>query len=254
MTVPSEGMNDTHTATHTHIIGDIHGCADLLDRLMDTLSPSADDALVFLGDYIDRGPDTPGVVNRLIALKEEHARTVFLRGNHEAMLLNFIGKEDHGHGDAYHLTSNGGIQTLLQYGVPQERVMPFKDDNRPPDRHITAHFTSFIPDTHVAFLEETRLMYATDEVLCVHAGIRPGVPLEEQVEEDVLWIRDPFLTRPHGRDETVVYGHTPTYECGFMPRIESEEKRIGLDTGAVYGGALTALTLPDMSFTQCPAE
>lgn len=196
------------------VIGDIHGCNDALGRLLELVAPLPGDRLIFLGDYVDRGPDSRGVIERLIALEESgRYETIFLKGNHEAMLLDYLET-----GNLLWLI-NGGDATLRSYGC---------------DRTLS------LPVAHCDFLGRLRLWYETDTHIFVHAGLRPGLPLQEQREEDILWIRGDFLDTPGGWGKTVVYGHTPTPEPRFG------HGHIGIDTGAVYrhpgrSGYLTCL-------------
>jgi len=198
-------------------IGDLHGCVDELEVLLDALAPRRDDLLVFLGDYVDRGPSVRALVERLLRLRDAHPACVFLRGNHEDMLLSYLGISGH-HGDVY--LENGGGATLASYGVPPGVAGPAA--------------AACIPDSHLDFFRSCVLQHARGSLLCVHAGIRPGVALGEQSEEDLLWIRDEFFTQPHALPYTVVFGHTPAREA----RVELPY-RLGLDTGLVYGNKLT---------------
>jgi serine/threonine protein phosphatase 1 len=200
-------------------IGDLHGCLDELDVLLETIDPAVDDTLVFLGDYVDRGPAVRPLVDRLLALRAQAVETVFLRGNHEDMLLAYLGLGGQ-HGDVY--LENGGGATLASYGVP-------------PGTH-PSDARAYLPDHHVAFFRDCQLQYLAAPFLYVHAGIRPDVPLAHQREEDLLWIREEFFSQPHALPYTVVFGHTPTREA----RIELPY-RIGLDTGVVYGNKLSCL-------------
>ena len=200
-------------------IGDLHGCPDELEVLLDHLGPAGDDTLVFLGDYVDRGPGVRLLMDRLVELRSEPVGTIFLRGNHEDMLLSYL---DYGgrHGSAY--LANGGAETLRSYGIPPDVA----------GRSAAA----MIPPSHLQFLLDLALSFARDRYLFVHAGIRPGTPLEEQDEEDLLWIREEFFTREHPLPYTIVYGHTPDREA----RIHLPY-HVGLDTGLVYGNKLSCL-------------
>ena len=205
-------------------IGDIHGCAEELDRLLGAIAPLAGDTVVFVGDYIDRGPDSKGVIDRLLAWRATTpARTVFLRGNHEDMALSYLGRGGHW-GEAW--LRNGGAAALRSYGAGPGMECP----------EILEH----IPREHLAFLDDLRTSERWNGYLFVHAGIRPGVAWESQSEEDLLWIREEFLDHPHDLGETVVFGHTPHRRV-----VVDRPYKIGIDTGCVYGGALTCLVLPD---------
>ena len=205
-------------------IGDVHGCADELKRLLDALPLGANDTIVFVGDYIDRGHDSRGVIEHLLAWRAQTpARAVFLKGNHEDMALDFLGLGGQW-GEVW--LRNGGAAALRSYGVGAD--IPRLDVSR------------HMPRTHLDFLLGLETSFAWDRYLVVHAGIRPGVPLAAQKTEDLLWIREEFLDRPHGLGKTVIFGHTPHRRV-----VNGQPYRIGIDTGCVYGGALTCLSVPD---------
>jgi len=202
-------------------IGDIHGCYDPLVRLLERIPIDwSRDALVFMGDYIDRGPQSFEVVQHLVELQGRHPETVFLKGNHEQMLEDFLSGRDR-------LTylSNGGQQTLDSYL-----------------RHASGPGRYPIPEAHQRFFESLRLMFETDSYIFVHAGLRRGLPLESQRPEDLLWIREKFIDNRHSFGKRVIFGHTPFNE----PRVEPN--KIGIDTGAVYGNKLTCVQLPEETF------
>ena len=221
-----------------YAIGDIHGELGKLERLIDTIRPVAGDRLVFLGDYVDRGPESAAVVARLIALARE-VSCVFLLGNHESMFLDFLGWKGAVYfgGDAFLL--NGGDRTLASYGYFGERAR-------------SAGFE--LPPAHAEFYRGLRLFHAEGDYLFVHAGLGPrglqsGDPdyaLRVSRPEDLLWNRS-TADLPHTLGRTVIYGHTPGRD--FAVRW-NEPFSIGIDTGAVYGGPLTAIRLPDESIVQ----
>jgi serine/threonine protein phosphatase 1 len=191
-------------------VGDIHGCRQKLDLLLDKLdwNPENEEELVFLGDYIDRGPDSFGVVETVLSLKQEYPRLVTtLKGNHEQMFINFITGQDD--------------ISLQQNGVPM--TMRSYDKNSP------------FPVSHFQFYLSLERYYQTEDFIFVHAGLRPGVPLDLQTEEDCLWIRNDFLHSEFDFGKTIVFGHTPFREPFILPG------RAGLDTGAVFGGPLTCM-------------
>ncbi len=199
-------------------IGDIHGMAKLLDELLLALPTEGD--LVFLGDYLDRGPDSSGVITRLIQLSHERS-CHFLRGNHEEMLLASL---DEGNADTWsHWLGNGGSQTLDNYG-------------------------GVLPPSHLEFLRQTQWYFSTENYFFVHAGVEPGRKPEETSPEEMIWIREPFLRSNYDWGRLVVHGHTP--RISGRPQIRAN--RINIDTGAVYGGSLTALLLPERSFISRP--
>jgi serine/threonine protein phosphatase 1 len=208
------------------VVGDIHGCSRELDVLLSSLALAVGDTVVFLGDYVDRGPDVRGVVERLLELADiPGIRSVFLRGNHEDMLLGYLGREGH-YGEAF--LANGGDVTVRSYGVS--------------GRPSPGRFESALPARHLEFLAGTKLLHGEGDYLMVHAGIRPDRALGEQVPHDLIWIRDEFIARPHGLGRTVVFGHTPMREV-----LVDLPYKIGIDTGCVYGGMLSALELPALT-------
>jgi len=200
------------------VVGDVHGCLDELERLLDHLTPGADDTICFLGDYVDRGPNPRGVIDRLIRLRREGPRCLYLKGNHEDMFLAFMGQPGR-HGDAF--LWNGGDATLASYGC-QGLSGPAVAKRLPAD--------------HREFLAGLRTHAYIDTFLCVHAGVRPTRPLAAQSEEDLLWIREDFITQAHPFPYTVLFGHTPHREV-----FVDLPFKIGLDTGLVYGNRLSCL-------------
>ena len=205
-----------------YVIGDIHGCVAELSRLVEGLPLAQGDRLVFLGDYIDRGPDSRAVVSYLLSLQQDYSAVefVFLKGNHEDMLLSYLGLSGQ-HGDMF--LANGGKATLASYDIET-------------DKATTEHALSMIPASHLIFFQGLSHYYIMDPFLCVHAGIQPGKPLAEQTDEELFWIRNSFIYRSHTLPYTVLFGHTPQstvfYDLPF---------KVGLDTGLVYGNMLTCL-------------
>ncbi len=197
-----------------YVIGDLHGCLHPLERLLAKVAPQRGDEVVFIGDYIDRGPQSREVVDLLLQLPH---RSVFLLGNHEKMLLEYLAGED----PAFYL-ANGGVATLESYGGDPANI----------------------PPAHLSFFRRLRPLYETPNYLFVHAGIRPLVPLEKQDVKDLVWIRHEFFQFVGRYPKTVVFGHTP------MRQVLLAEDRIGIDTGCVYGGKLTCLKLPDLEIIQ----
>ena len=202
-------------------IGDIHGCFDQLDRLVKKIGIDFDnDTLVFMGDYIDRGPDSFKVVEFLINIKKKCPKAVFLKGNHEEMFENYLLGED-----MIRFLQNGGRMTIESY------VRENSNENR-----------FYMPPGHEDFFHSLVLYYETDEYVFVHAGLRKKVALEKQTADDLLWIRKGFIDSHFDFGKKIVFGHTPFSE----PLIN--ENKIGIDTGAVYGNRLTCLKLPDLFF------
>ena len=218
-----------------YAVGDIHGRLDLLESLLGLIERDATGrhadrrTLVFLGDYVDRGPDSRGVVERLIGDPPQGFATHFLKGNHEAILLDFL--EDAWRLD--HWLMNGGDATMRSYGVDTERLA---HEGAAPEawRQI---FAEALPEAHLRFFRDLQLSATFGDYLFVHAGVRPGVPLAAQSEADLIWIRGPFLNHADPFDKIVVHGHTPEQEP------VARQNRIGIDTGAVFTGRLTALRL-----------
>jgi serine/threonine protein phosphatase 1 len=201
-----------------YAIGDVHGRDDLLARLHAAIAadwaaaPAERAAVVHLGDYVDRGPDSPGVVRRIAGPPPiPGAESVLLRGNHEVMMLDAIAP-DASPEMQFLWQANGGRATLAAYRGP-------------------------VPEQDRQVLRNLSLSWRAGDYLFVHAGINPRKPLEAQSEKDLLWMREPFLSWPDKLEAVVVHGHTPAPEPEVLPH------RIGIDTGAVGGGALTCLVL-----------
>lgn len=207
-------------------IGDIHGCISKLDTMMAQLNIDAEnDTLVFIGDYIDRGSDPKGVVDSILDIRKRIKNVVCLLGNHEQMFLNYYLE----HKDEDLFMHNGGMSTMISYGfTPSGREK----------------FT--IPNDHMEFFVTLLLSYETDDYIFVHAGLRPGIPIQRQNFEDLLWIRYDFINSPYDFNKIVIFGHTPL--SFTMPLID--KNKIGLDTGAVYGGKLTCIELTEMKLHQ----
>lgn len=213
-------------------IGDVHGCARSLEALLDKLGPSREDELVFVGDYVDRGPRSRQALDLAVSLEQAGAsargpRCVFLRGNHDQMMLDWA---DHGEIDLWR--TNGGLVTLQSYASPDGRID--------------------IPDEHLAFLRRTRLYYDIPGFCFVHAGLDPEISVAENLRlrtaETFLWSRSHF-GRPRRWEKTVVCGHTP------HPQPLLEPDLIGIDTGCCFPhlpglGRLSAIQLPERLITQ----
>lgn len=197
-------------------IGDIHGCYDKLMSLMDKISPTIDDTIIFLGDYIDRGPQTRDVIDYLIKLNEV-TNCIFLTGNHEQMLLDYINDQND---DMFLYT--GGYATLESYG----------------------NLNQLKEHTHMCFLNSLEWYNTDDQYIYVHAGLVPNVALHEQDHHDLIWIRANFILYPTKLTKKVIYGHTPNRS----PQVAID--KIGIDTGAFMGGKLTAIQLPEETFIQ----
>ncbi len=204
-------------------IGDIHGCMDKLGPLIDQLDIEFErDTVVFIGDYIDRGPRSFEVVEYLINLKKRHQDIIFLKGNHEDMLEKYLSGVDR-----FTYLANGGQQTLDSY-LEQDRMPK----------------TFPIPDSHLDFFKSLVLFFETDQYIFVHAGLKNKIPLDLQKTHDLLWIRSEFIHSDYDFGKQVVFGHTPFPEPLVLPN------KIGIDTGAVYGNKLTCVKLPELKFYQ----
>jgi serine/threonine protein phosphatase 1 len=219
--------------TRIYAVGDVHGRADLLEQLLlridaDLKENGAANAIqIFLGDYIDRGPQSKGVLEQLIRRGKSH-RTVCLKGNHETYLLDFL----HNPAVLRPWGQYGGLTTLLSYGLK-----PTLKGGEEEQAYLAAELARVMPPSHLRFLESLPLSFACGDFFFVHAGIRPGAPLTRQREDDLLWIRDEFLCHEQPFEKVVIHGHTPVRE----PDVR--ENRINIDTGAYATGRLTCLVL-----------
>ncbi len=221
--------------TRIYAIGDVHGRVDLLTAMFARIDASIRDyptkhiLHVLVGDYIDRGPHSREVVDALVARKRQHDM-VYLKGNHESYALRFLSDPT----VLTEWTSAGGISTLLSYGV-----MPTtRDEPRRPDE-VALAFEQALPESHLRFLQDLDLSFTCGSYFFAHAGVRPGIPVHEQREQDLLWIRDDFLLHEEDFGKIVVHGHTPALEPDVRPN------RINIDTGAYATGRLTCLVLQD---------
>lgn len=218
-----------------YVIGDIHGRADLLDRLVDGIArdigaASAQDCLtVTVGDYVDRGPASPTVLDRL-ARNPFPTEYVALKGNHEAFLETFLADPE----VVRDWRLCGGLETLHAYGVDVGSVMRGRDYEL-----ASARLEAALPSAHKEFLASLRPSASFGRYFFCHAGVRPGVPLHAQAEDDLLWIRDEFLDSRANFGKIVVHGHTPVEE----PQLRAN--RINVDTGAFMTGRLTCAVLEE---------
>jgi serine/threonine protein phosphatase 1 len=216
-----------------YVVGDIHGRSDLLDRLTAEIvrdlaaHPVASSLTVTLGDYVDRGADSRGVLDRLIR-NPFPTPLISLKGNHEALMAALL--EDPAL--ASHWRRLGGLETLHSYGVPVASLMIGKGYEQ-----ASVDLRAVMPPTHLAFLTSLRTSMTVGRYFLCHAGVRPGVPLERQAEQDLLWIRDEFLSSRADFGKIVVHGHTPVETPEVLPN------RINVDTGAYMTGRLTCAVL-----------
>lgn len=224
----------TADGARVYAVGDIHGRADLLEALLRQIDDDCRDhagqvRLIFVGDYVDRGLQARAVIDRLIALERERYALTFLRGNHEAALLDFLSRPETGP----YWFAIGGAETLYSYGLTAPATGASLDELKT----ASAAFKAALPDAHHEWLLRLELMARSGDYLFVHAGVRPGRPLEQQDERDLLEIREPFLKHRGALPYVVVHGHTPA------DRVVEDERRIGLDTGAYATGRLSAVRL-----------
>ncbi|HEX8572090.1 MAG TPA: metallophosphoesterase family protein [Allosphingosinicella sp.] len=217
-----------------YAIGDVHGRLDLLTELLERIEadnarrPPARTWLVFLGDLVDRGPDSRGVVELLASDPPRFARNVFIKGNHEEFFLSVLGGDD---STVQHWLAYGGTECAQSYGLTGGWML-----NSTPAA-IMERLIEEVPPAHVRFLEQMADSFRFGDYLFVHAGIRPGVALEKQVSRDLRWIREGFLDDRSDHGVVVVHGHT------IVERPEEHPNRIALDTGAYKSGTLTAIGL-----------
>lgn len=216
-----------------YAVGDVHGRADLVSALFERIDedlkarPIPQSLQVFLGDYIDRGPDSRAVLELLIERRREH-QMIFLKGNHEAYASEVLRDPS----VLPEWIKIGGLPTLASYGIKLSARADQKTNHE-----IVMAFRQAMPDSHSRFLEGLALSFACGDYFFAHAGVRPGVSIQTQSQEDLLWIREEFLLHEGDFGVMVVHGHTPAME----PDIRIN--RINIDTGAYATGRLTCLML-----------
>src|SRR5882724_774331 len=216
-----------------YAISDVHGCADLLQQMFtvidrDLTTIGSKRAIhVFLGDYIDRGPESCRTVDLLIKRAQKH-ESIFLKGNHEAFLFNVLKDPT----QLQDWKKYGGLQTLTSYGM-----RPSLNPDPAEQAELINQLAVTIPRHQRTFFNGLRLRFVCGDFFFVHAGVRPGVPLANQKEEDLLWIREEFLSSEERFGKYIVHGHTPVREPDIRPN------RINIDTGAYATGNLTLLTM-----------
>ena len=218
--------------TRWYAIGDIHGCFDLFEKLAEAIEEDdkrcepADSTVVLLGDLVDRGPDSAKVVEG--ARQWQQSRNVrVLAGNHEEMFLESFDDKS----VLRHFLKHGGRETILSYGIPK------KEYNEASISTLQERLHELVPQDHRTFMEGFEEFIVAGDFAFVHAGITPGVPLEEQKRRDLLWIRERFLAHDEPHPHIVVHGHT------IFEDVDERSNRIGIDTGAFRFGRLTALVL-----------
>jgi serine/threonine protein phosphatase 1 len=218
-----------------YAVGDIHGHLELLERLHAMIladaqsAGGADNYVVYLGDYVDRGPDSRGVIEALCERPLPGFETVHLKGNHEDFMLRFLDGSEAGP----NWFQNGGDTTLASYDVAR----PMEWSGADAYDETRAALAAALSAGHRTFLDELSLSYEAGDFFFAHAGVRPEVPLAEQRPQDLMWIRGAFLDATQDFGKVVVHGHTPE------SKVQVRANRIGIDTGAFYTGCLTCLVL-----------
>jgi serine/threonine protein phosphatase 1 len=235
---PRERLVIETPATVIYAIGDVHGCLNELKRVEqrivdDPVEGNLRKLVVLLGDYVDRGPNSAGVLDHLLAPAPAGIERICLCGNHDDAMADFV------RNPAGHLPwlDVGGYETLFSYGIdaePMVRASRFST--------LREEMAARIPARHLAFIDQLPVCARVGEVLFVHAGVEPGRTLDEQRDTDMMWIREPFLTYGPGIPLTVVHGHTPSVDITTGPG------RIGIDTAAYATGRLTALRVQGGAF------
>jgi serine/threonine protein phosphatase 1 len=216
-----------------YAVGDVHGRSDLLDHVFSQIDhdlekhPTPRAIEVFLGDYIDRGPDSSGVLDRLVE-RSRLREVVCLKGNHEPHIFEFLQDPQVLH----QWKQFGGYETLMSYGLKPSTKM---DSSR--QGQLAREFNEILPETHRQFLRTLRLSFSCGDFFFAHAGVKPGIPLNAQREQDLIWIRDEFLHCKEDHGKIIIHGHTPVRE----PDLRAN--RINIDTGAFATGRLTCLML-----------
>lgn len=215
-----------------YAIGDVHGCLDQLNRMLDAIdkdlgSRPVQSQLIFLGDLVDRGPRSAEVVERVLHGDVPTSRCGFIMGNHEEVMLECYKGATENLGTWLH---NGGVETLASYGVELEDIFAGSMNLVPILRRA-------IPEPHIEFLESFQDYVRVGDYLFVHAGIRPGVPMDAQSKRDLRWIRGPFLDDSTDHGFMVVHGHS------IVPNVEFHANRIAIDTGCFFSGRLSAVAL-----------
>lgn len=218
-----------------YTVGDIHGRADLLDRLHQRIAVDAESAngvachIVYLGDYVDRGAQSPEVIDRLCGGPPPGFGVIHIKGNHDDVMLRFLG--DIRFGPQW--LRFGGLATLAGYGI----ALPSTGSAEERLTRIQTDLRATLPQRHYEFLRSLRPHLTVGDYFFAHAGVRPGVPLDRQTERDLLWIREDFLNSNRDFGKVVVHGHTIVGEPEVRPN------RIGIDTGAFATNRLTCLVL-----------
>ncbi|MEH6701908.1 metallophosphoesterase family protein [Parasphingorhabdus sp.] len=217
-----------------YAIGDIHGRNDLLKQLLDKIMKddgergSVESEIIFLGDLVDRGPDSAGVIDTAMQAKETFGNVRFLMGNHEEVYLSAAAGDEK---SVRFFNRIGGRETILSYDITMKEYMELDMTQ------LALRIPELFPKEHVDFVSGFEDQIIIGDYAFVHAGIRPGVPLSEQRQKDLRWIREEFLSAQEAHEKIIVYGHT------INDDVVETGTRIGIDTGAYYSEKLTALAL-----------
>ncbi|MEW4467211.1 metallophosphoesterase family protein [Parasphingorhabdus sp. JC815] len=217
-----------------YAIGDVHGRNDLLQQLIgkiiddDTARGKSETEIIFLGDLIDRGPDSSGVLETAMQLKQKLGNVRFLMGNHEEVFLQAASGNEKA---TRFFTRIGGKETILSYEISMQEYMNLDS------AALAVRLPDLIPASHIDFVKSFEDQITIGDYAFVHAGIRPGLSLEEQKPKDLRWIREEFLSAKEPHEKVIVYGHTINGD------VVEKSNRIGIDTGAYYTEKLTALAL-----------
>jgi serine/threonine protein phosphatase 1 len=218
-----------------YAIGDVHGCADLLDRILSRIDahvaahPIVRPIQLLVGDYIDRGPASRTVIDHLINCAQGR-EMVFLRGNHDAFVGDFLRNP----AVLRDWSKIGGLETLMSYGL-----QPIINADAAAQKELASALDAALPPAHRSFFDGLMSSFSCGDYFFAHAGVRPGIPLAKQKEDDLLWIRDEFLLHEEDFDKIVIHGHTP------VPEIDIRHNRINIDTGAYATGRLSCLIIED---------
>ncbi len=236
-TLAKDAAARTPPGQRIYAVGDIHGRADLLDRLMAGIEKDLASFkgerfhLIFLGDYIDRGPDSAAVIDKLIGIQKRMPTARFLMGNHEEAMRRFM--DNPLREEAW--LDYGGVETLESYRV----APPMPRQSQEALMACGSNLVKKLPEAHRRFFDRLELCLTLGDYFFCHAGVKPGVPLDEQDPADLLWIRQEFLSSDWEPGKVIVHGHTPSEEPSIGPW------RIGVDTGAYATGRLTCAVLED---------
>ncbi len=222
--------------TRIYAIGDVHGCVDELDQLLALINNDLDETpvdehyLIFLGDYVDRGPDSAGVIRRLMKLQKADSNVICLKGNHEDKFLEFLSNP---RPLASGFFAYGGIETSQSFGLKAKHLSaPLRDAKKIRDLLLDK-----IPKSQLKFLTDLELSVSIGDYFFCHAGIRPGIKLKKQDENDLMWIRQEFLTSSKLHPKIIVHGHTPQAEPEMLAN------RINVDTKCYANGILSCVVL-----------